>query len=187
MKSLIGIGIAVGVLAGLWTQASIELGLITWVAFTAWATFFAAGGGKDGVVQGLAANLSGVAWAYLASLFLEQATWNGAVAVAVTVLGVVLCLQAALPLLSFIPGAFIGTAVFFGTGFDLDGTIVALVAGSALGIVSAVLGARLQRLVDGRAPEPAAAPADVEGRLPSTITLPEPTPSPDAAPSSRTR
>ena len=54
---------AVGVLAGLWTQVSVELGLITWVAFVSWATFFAAGGGREGLTKGLAANLSGVAWA----------------------------------------------------------------------------------------------------------------------------
>ena len=149
MKNFLGIGIAVGVLAGIWTQVSIELALITWVAFVSWACFFAAGGGKDGFVKGLAANLSGVAWAYLASLFLAANTWNGAVAIAVTVLGVVLCLQAAVPVLSFIPGAFVGTAVFFGTSFDLLGTVVALVAGACLGFVSALLAAKIQAAVDG--------------------------------------
>ena len=185
MKSLIGIGISVGVLAGLWTQASIELGLVTWVAFTAWATFFAAGGGKDGLVKGLAANLSGVGWAYLASLFLEQATWNGAVAIAVTVLGVVLCLQAALPVLAFIPGAFIGTAVFFGTGFDLGGTVLALVVGAALGITSAVLGERIQQLVDGPSPEPAR--SEPPAVVPTVVSLPEPAPAPDDAPAPSNR
>ncbi len=101
------------------------------MAFVAWATFFAAGGGRPGFTKGLAANLSGVAWAWLASKALGHATFNGAVAIAVTVLGVVLCLQAALPLLSFIPGAFIGTAVFFGTSFDLGGSVLALVAAPA--------------------------------------------------------
>ena len=149
MKSFLGIGIAVGVLAGIWTQVSIELTLITWVAFVSWATFFAAGGGREGFTKGLAANLSGVAWAYLASLFLERATFNGAVAIAVTVLGLVLCLQAAVPVLSFIPGAFVGTAVFFGTSFDLLGTVLALVIGACLGWVSALLAARIQAAVDG--------------------------------------
>ena len=151
MKSFIGVGISVGVLAGLWTQASIELALITWVAFVAWATFFAAGGGREGFLKGLAANLSGVAWAWLASKILEQMTFNGAVALAVTVLAFVLCVQAALPLLSFIPGAFVGTAVFFGTSFDLGGTVLALVIGACLGWLSAVLAARIQALVDGPA------------------------------------
>lgn len=157
MKAFVGVGVAVGVLAGLWTQVSIELGLVTWVAFVAWATFFAAGGGREGFTKGLAANLSGVAWAWVASQVLEQATFNGAVAIAVTVLALVLCLQAALPLLSFIPGAFVGTAVFFGTAFDLGGTLLALVAGAALGWLSAVLAARIQAAVDG--PTAPAAPA----------------------------
>lgn len=156
MKGLVGIGVAVGVLAGLWTQASVELGLITWVAFVAWACFFAAGGGTTGLRQGLAANLSGVAWAYLASLALERLTFPGALAVGVTLLGLVLCLQAALPLLSFIPGAFVGTAAFFGTSFDLVGTVVALVAGGLLGLASEALGARLQASVDRRGQAPAA-------------------------------
>ncbi|GEP40533.1 hypothetical protein NPS01_41960 [Nocardioides psychrotolerans] len=162
MKNYLGVGISVGVLAGLWTQLSIELTLITWVAFVAWACFFAAGGGRAGLVKGLAANVSGVLWAYLASLALEQATFNGAVAIAVALLGFVLCVQAALPLLSFIPGAFAGTALFFGTAFDLSGVLIAIVAGALLGIVSEVLGAKIQASFDrtsaptGPAPAPAA-------------------------------
>ena len=154
MKNFLGIGISVGVLAGVWTQVSIEFGLITWVAFVAWATFFAAGGGRDGFVKGLLSNASGVAWAWVASKFLEHATFNGAIAIAVTVLGLVLCLQAAAPLLSFIPGAFVGTAVFFGTGFNLGGTMAALAIGTCLGLVSALLAARIQSAVDGH-PAPA--------------------------------
>lgn len=163
MKSLLGIGISVGVLAGIWTQVSVELALITWVAFVAWATFFAAGGGREGFSKGLAANLSGVAWAWLASKALEQATFNGAVAIAVTVLAFVLCVQAALPLLSFIPGAFVGTAVFFGTSFDLGGTVLALVFGACFGWASEVLGAKIQSGVDRSGSEQALA-APVEAR-----------------------
>ena len=149
MKSFIGIGVAVGVLAGIWTQVSLELTLITWVAFVSWATFFAAGGGKDGFVKGLAANLSGLAWAYLASLFIERNSWNGALALTVTVLALILCLQASVPVLSFIPGAFVGTAVFFGTSFDLTGTLVALVIGACLGFVSELVAGKIQASVDG--------------------------------------
>ena len=148
MKSLLGIGISVGVLAGLWTQVSFELALITWVAFVAWATFFAAGGGRQGFVKALAANLSGVAWAWVASKVLEQATFNGALALAVMVLAFVLCVQSALPLLSFIPGAFVGTAVFFGTSFDLIGTVLALAIGACLGWTSELLAAKIQAAVD---------------------------------------
>lgn len=156
MKNYLGVGISVGVLAGLWTQVSIELSLITWVAFVAWACYFAAGGGRTGLARGLAANLSGVFWAYLASLAIGQMTFNGAVAIVVVVLAFVLCVQAAAAPLSFIPGAFAGTAVFFGTSFDLLGTALALVVGGLLGWLSDVVAQRIQAAVDGPAPATAA-------------------------------
>lgn len=148
MKNFLGVGISVGVLAGLWTQVSIELTLITWVAFVAWACYFAAGGGRSGFVHGLAANVAGALWGYAASLVLERATFTGAVALAVTAVAFILCLQAAVDLLSFIPGAFAGTAVFFGTAFDLTGTLVALLIGACLGWLSDLLGQRIQHAVD---------------------------------------
>ena len=152
MKNFLGIGISVGVLAGVWTQVSIELELITWVAFIAWACYFAAGGKRDGFTKGLAANLSGVLWAWVASRVLDQVTFTGAVAITVTVLAFVLCVQAAAAPLSFIPGAFAGTAVFFGTAFDFWGTVVALVAGACLGWVSDIVAARIQAMIDRPTP-----------------------------------
>ena len=153
MKNFLGVGISVGLLAGIWTQVSIELALITWVAFVAWACYFAAGGGRSGFVHGLAANVAGALWGYAASLVLERATFTGAVALAVTAVAFILCVQAAVDLLSFIPGAFAGTAVFFGTSFDLTGTLVALVIGACLGWLSDIAGQRIQHAVDGpRAP-----------------------------------
>ncbi len=152
MKGLLGIGISVGVLAGLWTYVSVELALVTWVAFIAWACFFAAGGGTTGLRKGLAANLSGVFWGYLISLALKLDGSTLVLALLVTVVGFILCVQAAWPVLSFIPGAFAGTAVFFGTSFNLTGTVLALVIGAALGLVSELAAGRIQALVDGRKP-----------------------------------
>lgn len=150
VKPLLGIGISVGVLAGIWTYASVELTLVTWVAFVAWACFFAAGGGTTGLAKGLTANVAGVFWGWVISQGLENVSASTlALALMVTVVGFVLCIEAALPLLSFIPGGFAGTAVFFGTGFDLSGTLVAVVAGALLGIVSERLGAMVQSAVDG--------------------------------------
>lgn len=150
IKPLLGIGISVGVLAGVWTYASVELTWITWVAFVAWACFFAAGGGTTGLAKGLAANLAGVFWGWVISQGLDNVSGSTlALALMVTVVGFVLCVEAALPLLSFIPGGFAGTAVFFGTGFDLVGVLVAVVAGALLGIVSERLGAAIQSTVDG--------------------------------------
>ncbi|GAA0603740.1 DUF1097 domain-containing protein [Kribbella sandramycini] len=147
MKNFLGVGISVGLLAGIWTQVSMELALVTWAAFVAWACYFAAGGGRTGFTRGLAANISGALWGWLASLFLNHATFTGAIAIAVTVVAFILCMQAAVGVLSFIPGAFAGTAVFFGTSFDLWGTLIALVAGACLGWLSDLLGQRIQRAV----------------------------------------
>jgi Protein of unknown function (DUF1097) len=152
IKPLLGIGISVGLLAGAWTFASVELALITWVAFVAWACFFAAGGGTTGLAKGLAANLAGVFWGWTIAQGLDNVSGSTlALALMVTVVGFVLCIEAALPLLSFIPGGFAGTAVFFGTGFDTVGVLVAVVAGALLGIVSEKLGALIQARIDGSA------------------------------------
>lgn len=161
MKNLLGIGISIGVLAGLWTFASAELGLITWVAFAAWALFFAAGANATAYRTTLAATLSGVFWAYLVSLVLQVAGGNVVLAVAVGVIALAMCLQAAVPLLGFIPGAFVGAAVLFGTTFDVVGTVLALVLGASLGWLSAVLGAKIQSAVDSRShgATPGVAPA----------------------------
>ncbi len=148
MKDLLGIGVSVGVLAGVWTYVSVELALITWVAFVAWACFFAAGGGTEGLQKGLASNLAGVFWGWTISLGLDTlGSSTLALALMVTVVGAILCFEAAFPPLSFIPGGFAGTAVYFGTGFDLRGVLIAVVAGAVLGIISERLGAMIQGAV----------------------------------------
>lgn len=158
MKQLIGIGLAVGVLAGVWTYVSVELALITWVAFIAWACFFAAGGGTEGLQKGLASNLAGVFWGFLIGVGLDTLGSSTLVlALMVTLVGIILCIEAALPPLSFIPGGFAGTAVYFGTGFDLSGALIAIVVGAVLGIVSERLGAVIQQVI---APPLAPAPSD---------------------------
>lgn len=161
MKNYLGIAISIGVLAAVWTQASVSLKLVTWVAFAAWACYFAAGGGRAGFQKGLAANLSGLIYGWLVAAFIAAVSFPGALAISVGVVAALMCLQAGLPLLSFIPGAFVGAAAYFGTAFSFWPTAIALVAGSLLGWASGVLGARLQTVASGRAPsaEPPSASA----------------------------
>lgn len=159
MKQYLGVGIAVGVLAGIWTQVSLSLGLITWVAFIAWACFFAAGGGFEGFRKGLAANLSGVVWGWVVSILATTLTFSGSLAVLVAVIAFILCIQAGWAPLSFIPGAFAGTAVFFGTAFAFWQTVAALVIGAGLGWLSAVIAARIQAAIDRPDPRTAQEPA----------------------------
>lgn len=162
MKAYIGIGASIGVLAGIWTQISSMTGLMTWVAFIAWALYFATGTKMNGVRTTLASTLSGVFWAWLTVLTLGAVTFPGALAVLVGILALVLCLQAAVPVLAFIPGSFIGAALYFGTlGADpapaVWTTAITLVIGVAFAFASDVIGARIQSVVDGRGrPQPAA-------------------------------
>lgn len=159
MRPFLGVGISIGVLAALWTEFSVQLGLITWVGFVAWACFYAAGSGFGGFRRGLTANLSGTIYGWLVGAFVSVAVFPGALAIGIGVVALAMCLQAGWRPLSFIPGAFAGTAAFFGSGLAFWPTILALVLGSALGWGSEVLGGRIQRLLVHPGP-PAPATAD---------------------------
>lgn len=148
MKAYLGVGLAAGVLAGIWAQFSGSLGAITWVAFVSWACYFAAGGGVTGLTRTVATNISGVIYGWLMVLAAGWLMFNGALGLSVAVFTLAICLQAAWRPLSFIPGTFAGTACFFGTGAaDPIAPIIALVAGALLGIASDVAGKQLQKLI----------------------------------------
>lgn len=137
MNPYAAVGITIGVLAGIWTEVSTSFGLITWVAFAAWACFFAAGAKRGGFFTTLPSNLSGVVYGWLI-VWAAGAIggWPGALAVSVAVGAFLMCLQANWKVLSFIPGAFVGTACFFGTSGNFSGTVIALVAGVSLAWLS---------------------------------------------------
>jgi hypothetical protein len=96
----------------------------------------------------IAANLSGVLWAYLA---LTAATrFGGGLPVLSAMVGIaalIMVLQAKISILSFIPGAFIGAAtavsVVVGAKGTFDSpwtkTVIALVAGAVFGYLSEML------------------------------------------------
>src|SRR6476469_4704753 len=69
VKNYFGVAVSIGVLAGIWTQLSVTLGLVTWIAFVIWAGFYAAGAHRDGFVRVLASALSGVVYGWLAVWF----------------------------------------------------------------------------------------------------------------------
>jgi hypothetical protein len=73
-----------------------------------------------------------------------------------------MCVQAAVPVLAFIPGAFVGAAAYFGNAGVFWSTLVSLVAGALLAYASELLGDVVERtLPSGRAaqPLPTTAPA----------------------------
>ena len=140
MSSLIVVGIVTGILSGVWAVLGMSLGLITFAGFLGWSTFFAVGGGNKGLKSTLITNFSGVIWGYLMmqmsnafTLFLGETISLG---IAVTIGACGMCLQSRFKWLGFIPGAFIGCSTFFATGFNLSGSIAALILGALFGYIS---------------------------------------------------
>lgn len=150
MKRLVALGISIGVLAGIatWISGSLHAvgslatPLVVWVAFAAWACFYAAGGGTAGLTKTLGGNVSGVFWGWL---IFEGATHTSAGSAAVLGVFVALgafamCVQAAWPPVAFIPGAFVGAAAYFGTGTLWKQTLISLVVGALFAYASERLG-----------------------------------------------
>ena len=160
MKRLVALGISIGVLAGLWTVLALTVSsiggwqapLVVWIGFAAWATFYAAGGRVPGLTKTLGSNLSGLVWGYALLWAATQVSEGSAVVlglfVALAAFG--MCVQAAVPLLAFIPGAFVGAAAFFGNGGVFWATAVSLIAGALLAFASELLGDVIENVLPGR-------------------------------------
>jgi hypothetical protein len=149
MDLLLALGISIGVLIAGWTYVALGPGALpVWAGIVAWGCFFAAGGKTTGLTKTIASNLSGVLWAFLA---LQAATrFGGGTAVLSACVGIaalIMVLQAKVPALSFIPGAFLGAAtavsVVVGANGTWTKTVIALVAGAVLGYVSEMVAGML--------------------------------------------
>ena len=160
MKRLIALGISIGVLAGLWTifAANVtDVGgyanpFVVWIGFAAWAVFYAAGGRVPGLTKTLGSTLSGLLWGFVllwaATQINAASTVVLGVFVALAAFG--MCVQAAVPLLAFIPGAFIGAAAYFGSGALFWATLISLVVGALLAFASEILADVIEKALTGR-------------------------------------
>ena len=151
-KFLVAVTLSVGVLAGLFnlgyvlyanSEATFNLAGLVVAGFLGWATFYAAGAGKDGLVKGIPANLSGVLWAVVIVFLWDKVfAFNELGAfVAVAIGAGMMCFQAHIKWLGFIPGAFIGCSTFFALGAAINGdvlfpSIIGLLVGLLLGWLS---------------------------------------------------
>lgn len=158
MNALNAISVSVGLLVGVWCYATLgylEPNVMTWITFLTWASFFAAGGGTGGLTKAIAGGFAG-ALVSAAIVFLSGQLGGGVHGVGLlifsallAVLGWVLCQLSRISLLSFIPGAFIGAASFFGAGATLDQklfwVLVSIVCGAVMGYISERLGAALTK------------------------------------------
>ncbi|MFZ7103786.1 MAG: DUF1097 domain-containing protein [Peptococcaceae bacterium] len=149
MDFLIAVGISVGILAGLWTAGSVSFGLLTFAGFLSWASFYAAGGKIQGLKNTLITNFSGVIWGFIMiklSVILTPLLGDIAgLGLAVMIGAGGMCWQAKIPLLGFIPGAFIGCSTFFAANFDFAGSVTGLILGAFLGYISEIGGLSLAK------------------------------------------
>lgn len=155
MNRIVALGITIGILAGLFTWLSgsisgiggLEAPLIVWVGFAAWACFYAAGGGKAGLGTTLLSNVSGLVWGYLIALATGMVDGSSPAVLGLFVaLGAfAMCVQALWGPLSFIPGAFVGAACFFGNDTLFVTTLISLIVGALLAFLSELGGDALAR------------------------------------------
>ena len=160
MKRLIALGISIGVLAGLWTAFALSIPdiggyttpFVVWIGFAAWAVFYAAGGRVPGLTKTLGSTISGLLWGFALLWAATQVSAGSAVVlglfVAFAAFG--MCVQAAVPLLAFIPGAFIGAAAYFGNAGVFWSTLISLVVGALLAFASELLGDVIEKALSGR-------------------------------------
>ncbi len=153
MNGLNAISLSVGLCVGVWCFATLgylEPKVMTWITFLTWASFFAAGGGTTGLKKAVASAFSG-ALISAAVVWLNSQVGGGVQGVGLVIfsvllaaLGWVLCQLSKIDLLSFIPGAFIGAASFFGAGAPLGDklawVLVSILCGAAMGLVSEKIG-----------------------------------------------
>ena len=153
MDALVALALSIGVLIAGWTYLALGVAALpVWAGIVAWGCFFAAGGKTAGLTKTIAANLSGVLWAFLALYVANR--FGGGVPILSLLVGVAaffMVLQAKIPALSFIPGAFLGAAttvsVVVGAGSTFPSpytsTVIALVAGAVFGYLSEMLAGAL--------------------------------------------
>jgi len=153
MKITHALGTSIALLVAFWVYVSIglpELKLYPWIGFVAWAAFFAAGGGRAGIVKPLAASAAGIALTALAMYAVGQSGGSlVALMLQVAVLAFVLVAISDIGLFSYTPAAFLGAATYFGSGSKIDESIafvmLSWVAGLLLGFASEAIGHKIAR------------------------------------------
>jgi len=159
MNLLVALGISIGVLAGAWVYVGLlpAIALPVWVGVISWACFYAVGGKKEGLLKTVCSNLSGLLWGYFIVLIFGLSGSSVLVlAIAVAVGCFIMCIQANIKVLSFIPGAFAGTAAYFSvvfyygaakvTGrFNWLDTAICLIIGALLAFLSEYVGTALSK------------------------------------------
>lgn len=149
------LAVVFGVASVPWTYGFVAgLDLPLWPAFIASATYFAAGHGPRALVRGYASNFIGAGYGAVTLALVDGYLGGGVLALSLVVGSFMLLasLHAAVPLLSFTPGGFLGYATLFGVhAADVSiygigdirgafvGTAVAMLIGAVIGLLADVI------------------------------------------------
>jgi hypothetical protein len=119
MSQLVALSVSIGLLGGIATILYLNLGLLIWAGFIAWACFFHSGGDGNALRNTIVGNAFGAFCAWVAALIilsfpladsLTLPVWAGIV-VGLTVMA--MCLAAHIKALSVIPASVYGYAATF--------------------------------------------------------------------------
>ena len=175
MSSLVALSVSIGVLGAIATILYLNVNLLIWAGFLAWACYFHAGGNDAALKNTIVCNTFGSFCAWVAAVLilsvpladsLTLPIWAGLV-VGLTVLG--MCLAAHLPALSAIPASVYGYAATFAYLLQTQGALsidnlfsvgmanaFLLVAVSmALGAVFGMVSGKVAASLTAKAPIPA--------------------------------
>jgi hypothetical protein len=144
----------IGILGVGWVYVAVgwtALHLVAWAGVVSWAVHYAAGGGRIGFLKALVTTLVGAAWGFIALALHAQLGAESTLLLAVLIGSAAagMVLQSKIPLLDFVPGAFLGAATWVGAGGGASVTaqgsmiLVSLVLGAGLGFLSEYVGKRL--------------------------------------------
>ena len=163
---LFPISLSIGVLCGLWFQITQWVPwLAAWVGYAAWASFYYAGGNNDALLKSCAANTAGMVQGAI-FFWLWTQVGGGSVVLLSIIIAVycfVMTMEGNIPLLSAIPGQFVGAAVFFGNlggganKGDILATLIHTFVCMMIGNLAGLLSARLPDLFKPKEPEKTAA------------------------------
>jgi hypothetical protein len=172
MSSLVALSVSIGVLGGIATILYLNVGLLIWAGFLAWACYFHAGGNDAALKNTIVCNIFGSLCAWVAALIiisfpfansLTLPVWAGIV-VGLTVM--VMCLAAQLPALSAIPASVYGYAATFAyllqtpnaltkenlTSASLANALPLVAVSMALGAIFGMASAKMGAALTAKAP-----------------------------------
>lgn len=131
-----------------WTYAFVVGGVPLWPSFIASASYYAAGGGPEGLLRGTASNVTGIAYAAVTIVIVDAVSGSSVVVLSVVVGAFMLLasLHDHVPVLSFTPGGFFGYATMFSvheagaTAFGVPGVAGQTFAAAGGMVVGALIG-----------------------------------------------